>query len=462
MKKLLLKFTTLIMIFVLALSFAGCSLFDEGENGVQDGVNGDDITNQTPSVDTNNGNNGVINGEEVNVPSIDEITDKPSFGVADDERQEMKKTEVIAKVRGAVVAIKLESGLGSGVIVDMNLTNKDDTVVDGENEFYIMTCHHVIDSAGEITVYLPDAEMDNWGESDYDEDNYAFKGKIGGGNDSELAVTLIGGDQKSDIALLKLKVSNAEIAKKIVKVKFPPTEGYSMMVGEDVIAIGNPGGDLPGTVSVGTISYINRETTVGGVGDLSLIQINVDIYHGSSGGGLFNMYGELIGITNAGRDGTADAGGSVQSYSGLNFSIPYIVDAKNGADDYGFMNVAGQLLITKTQTNYGYVPGRASMFGFTSTQDLKTNEVKVSEVTNGSIAYGKLRVNDRILKVVKGDKTGLANVADITGNADVTAVFKTLKAGDKVSLLVYRPGTGNVEVEMTAVQYIFCNTGIYT
>ncbi len=470
MKKILFKITALIMIFVLALSFAGCSLFDtgrvpdSGDNGVNSGGNvGDNGGNGSNSANGGGVGNGdyVNNGGAVNLPAIEEIAKEVQFGrLEEGNRTEKKKTEVIADVRSSVVAIALGTSAGSGVIVDMKLTDKEGKALDNENEFYVLTCHHVVDGKGDITIYLPDAEMDNYGESDYNSQDYTFKGKIGGETNDDMAVTLIGGDQKSDVALLKVKINNALIAKRVVKAKLAP-DTYSMMVGEDVIAIGNPGGDLPGTASVGTISYLNRETSVGGVGALTLIQINVDIYHGSSGGALFNMYGELIGITNAGRDGVVGEDGTVQTYSGLNFAIPYIVDKNSGADDYGFLNVASQLLITKTANNYGYVDGRAGMFGFTTTQQLNSTVVQITAVTENSLAYGKLYVGDKIQKAVKGDKSALASAPTITSNAEVTAIFKTVNAGDKVSLLVARPGAGNVEVEMTAVQYIFCDTGIY-
>ncbi len=434
MKKSIFKIITIVMVFAFALSFAGCSLFEtsEADSGLQP------------------------------PPIIETYTNKAEFGRIQGERLDKTKGQVISEVRGSVVAISIKDGesiaYGSGVIVDMNLTDEDGNILDQDNEFYILTCHHVIDSMGAITVYLPDAECDNVGEKDYDEINYKFTGTIGPTMYNDQAVTLVGGDMRSDIALLKLKVANPTIASKITKVKFPPSEGYNMQVGEDVIAIGNPSGELPGTASLGYISYINRETEISLVGEMTLLQINVDIYHGSSGGALFNLYGELIGITNSGLDGyVAEDNSSVVSYSGLNFAIPYVVDANNGDNDSGFMNIAGQLLASKTATNYGYVTGRFS-FGITVTQS--NSNVVIADVTKGSVAYkAGLRSGDVIKAIEKGDSiTGVPT--EVTSNEQVAEIFDSLKIGDKITLKVYRStDRQNYNITMTTQQHRFCDTG---
>ncbi len=433
MKKILLKLVTLISILALTLSFAGCAFFQSRPN-----------------------DNGSIN----DLPSSTEALDLVEVGKINGDRVVKDKTQVIAEVRSAVVAIAVandgSTSYGSGVIVDLRRVDEDGELLDGANDFYVMTCHHVIDGLGDITVYLPDAELDNFGESDYDE-NYAFTGKIGSNMYPDKAVTLVGGDSKSDIALLKLDISGSGIdASTIKKVAFP-TDSYQMMVGEDVIAIGNPSGKAPGTVTVGTISYINRETTISEVGDMTLTQINVDIYHGSSGGALFNLYGELIGITNGGSD----------TYSGMNYAIPYVIDKANGTSDFGFINIASHLLATKTQNNYGYVDGRIGLFGFTTTQETlqdNSTQVRITEVTANSLAYeAGLTANDVITKIVKGDKAALSSASNVTTNAEVTAVVRSLKAGDTLSIQIKRQGNLQpITISIPTKQYIFCDTGNYT
>ncbi len=188
---------------------------------------------------------------------------------------------------------------------------------------------------------------------------------------------------------------------------------------------------------------------------MTLLQLNVDIYHGSSGGALFNMYGELIGITNGGND----------KYSGINYAIPFIIDATQGALDKGFLSVSGQLIATATEKNYGYVSGRICKFGFdASTQ---SSSVVINSVNSGSLAYkAGLQASDVILKAKKNatSEQDLRNSPDITSSEQLTSVFKALVVGDKVSLLVERGSVFNrktIMITMSAIQYIFCDTGIY-
>ena len=396
------------------------------------------------------------NGSIDNLPDSTATAHSIVFNQSAGAREKMAKEDAIAKVRRSVVAIKMplsdsSVSYGSGVIIDIVRTDKDGNNLDGENVFYILTCHHVIDSQGAITVYVPDEEGDNWGESDYNGD-YAFSGKIGGTFTGE--VSLIGGDQESDIALLKLDITGSGVSKdKIVKSSLAPSSGYQMKVGEDVFAIGNPSGTLPGTVSVGTISYINRETSISDIGNMTLLQINTDIFHGSSGGALFNMYGEIIGVTNAGSD----------TYVGICYSIPYVVDEANGDKDKGFINIATQLLGSYTGSNYGYISGRLEKFGFTAQEvAVENGVVKVSSVVQGSQANLKgIKVEDVIQKAQKAG----SDAVTIDSISKLTSVITSMTQGDTLTLTLRRKAGyfdyASVTVTLTAKQFIFCDTGDY-
>jgi S1-C subfamily serine protease len=236
-----------------------------------------------------------------------------------------------------------------------------------------------------------------------------------------------------------------------------------MRVGEDVFAIGNPSGILPGSVTVGTIGYINREVTITGIGDMTLVQLNVDIYHGSSGGALFNMYGEVIGITNSGSD----------TYVGIGYAIPYVIDVANGTKDNGFINIASQLLGTYIPgRNFGYITGRLEKFGF-SAQSItdKNNAICVADITVGSQAYNSgMIVGDVIdsVQVLKSDGNG-SFVAGSVIKADtldkISSAISTMNIGDKLAVNLIRTSyTGqktNHIATFTARQYIFCDTGLY-
>jgi serine protease Do len=161
--------------------------------------------------------------------------------------------------------------LGSGFIVDA--------------AGYVVTNNHVIDGADEITVILDDG--------------------------AEMKATLVGTDEKTDLALLKVSSKTALPTAKM-------GDSDKARVGEWVMAIGDPFG-LGGTVTTGIISARNRDINAGAYDDF--IQTDAPINRGNSGGPLFNMYGEVIGVNSAIYSPT---GGSV----GIGFAIP-INAAKN-------------------------------------------------------------------------------------------------------------------------------------
>jgi len=158
--------------------------------------------------------------------------------------------------------------LGSGFIIDAS--------------GYIITNNHVVDEAEEISITLPDKSK--------------YKAKI------------IGRDKKTDLALLKVD------AKKDLPF-VPIGDSDSMRVGDWVIAIGNPFG-LGGSVTQGIISARQRNINAGAFDDF--LQTDAPINRGNSGGPLFNMKGEVIGINSAIFSPAGSAGGSV----GIGFAIP--------------------------------------------------------------------------------------------------------------------------------------------
>lgn len=364
------------------------------------------------------------------------------------DRAEMSISEAYASVAKTSVAILVSTSsgtsAGSGVIVDMSY---EEGAV--ENDVYILTCHHVISSTGKITVTLPDDDIS------YNNGDYVFTGTIEAGKtpDDSQAITLIGGDQSSDIAVLKLNLGvaaasgNKLSADKIVKAKVP-SSSYEIKTAASVFAVGNPTGELPGTFSAGYVSKSERVVSVDEVGEMNLMQIDVSTNHGNSGGGLYNLYGELIGITNAGND----------DYDQINFAIPFKNDSGTG-----FVKIASELLGTYTSDNYGYVAGHKEKFGFTTVQKTESNGdsyVYVGAVTEGGIAAkGGLLVNDVITKMSVND--GKINKS-VTTVSEVTEIMNSLSVGDKVTIYGTRISgwrQNNFSVTLTATQFRFCNTG---
>ena len=266
---------------------------------------------------------------------------------------------------------QVESGAGSGVIIS--------------SDGYILTCAHVVDGASNITVTI---------------------------NDKDYTATLVGEDTTSDIAVIKIDADGLT----------PATVGDSdsLKVGQNVMAVGNPLGELGGTVTGGMISALNRSVTIQGsssVNTMSLIQMDASVSPGNSGGGLFNMNGELVGIVNA-KSSSSDA-------EGLGFAIP-INDA---------IKVAQELL------ENGYVTGRPYLgITYLAVTDAQTASqlgvnaygVYVVEVVKGGPAEkAGLQAGDRIVSV---DGT------EIASKDDLGTLMQKHAAGDTLSITIAREG----------------------
>ncbi|MEG0074361.1 MAG: trypsin-like peptidase domain-containing protein [Eubacterium sp.] len=274
------------------------------------------------------------------------------------------RTEIVTG--GSRVQQAVSEGAGSGVIVT--------------NDGYIVTNNHVIDGASKITVKTKNGE--------------SYK------------ATLVGTDPTSDVALLKIDAKDLQ----------PAVMGDSgkLTVGEQAVAIGNPLGELGGTVTDGIISALDREITLDG-DTMNLLQTNAAINPGNSGGGLFNEYGELVGIVVAKSSGTG--------VEGLGFAIP-INDVKS---------------VVESLSNYGYVKGRVSLG--VSLVDVDSAEkamqyrvsemgVYVAEVTDNSGASAAgIKTGDRIVSV---DGT------EVSTSADVKQALKKHKVGDQTQIEIKR------------------------
>lgn len=311
-----------------------------------------------------------------------ESIDRTSTNSTDTSNSGAMTTQQIAESAGnSVVEIKTETvtnnnrlqqavseGAGSGVIVT--------------GDGYVVTNNHVIDGASKITVILKSGESHQ--------------------------ATLVGTDSSSDVALLKIEASNLQ----------PAVMGDSskLSVGETVVAIGNPLGELGGTVTDGIISALNREITIDG-DTMNLLQTNAAINPGNSGGGLFNEYGELVGIVDAKSTGTG--------VEGLGFAIP-INDVKT---------------VVESLSQNGYVKGRPSLG--VSLVDVDSAEtamqyrvsetgVYVAQITdNSGAASAGLQSGDKIVSV---DGTAVSSAAD------VKTVIKSHSVGDQVKIEVKRNG----------------------
>ena len=249
---------------------------------------------------------------------------------------------------------------------------------------YVVTNHHVIDGASSVTV------------STYEGTQYTAE--------------IVGSDSTNDVALLKVDASGLPAV----------TLGSSdnLIVGDQVVAIGNPLGELTSTMTVGYVSAKDRDVTTDGT-TINMLQTDVAINSGNSGGPLFNMKGEVVGITTAKYSGSSSSGATIE---GIGFAIP--ID-----DVYG---------IIESLRQFGYVTG-AYLGVLVTPVDPDTAEAyglplgsKVESVTPGSCAEAAgVQAKDII--------TGLGEY-DVESNTDLTRALRKFEAGDTTTIRVYRGG----------------------
>ena len=258
--------------------------------------------------------------------------------------------------------------VGSGVIVDAE-------------RGFLLTNHHVIDGADEITVTLTDRRT--------------------------LEATLVGADPETDIALLKVEPEQLTA--------MPLADSDALQVGDYVVAIGNPFG-LGQTVTAGIVSAVGRS----GLGMKSyedFIQTDAAINSGNSGGALINLKGELVGINTA---IIAPGGGNV----GIGFAIPINMASRimdqllaHGEIQRGRIGVQIQDL----------TPDLAEALGTTHQQG-----AVVSQVVPGTPAEAAgLQAGDVVVEM---------NDAPVTGSSDLRNMVGLLRVGDAVRLTVVRDG----------------------
>ena len=256
---------------------------------------------------------------------------------------------------------------------------------------YILTNYHVIESSNSITVSLYDGTT-------YD-------------------AALIGYDASNDIAVLKVE------AEGLTPVIIGDSDNLN--VGDSVVAIGNPLGELTFSLTSGAVSAKDREVTLSSSVTMDLIQTDCAINSGNSGGALFNLYGEVIGITNA-KYSSSGTGASIDN---IGFAIPinnvwHIIESiiEKGYISKPYMGISVTDVSEESQA-FGIPKGAA-----------------VAQVTEGSPAEkAGLKSGDVITK---------ANDLEITCGNDIVDYVAEAEAGDEIHLTVYRQGK---TVEITVV-----------
>jgi len=265
---------------------------------------------------------------------------------------------------------RVQQSLGSGVVVDAD-------------KGYIITNHHVIDGADEISVNLSDGHT--------------------------VEATLVGSDPDTDIAVLKIDTKDLNLT------EVPLSDSDGLRVGDFVVAVGNPFG-LGQTATSGIVSALGR-SGLGIEGYEDFIQTDASINPGNSGGALVNLKGELVGINTA---ILSKSGGNV----GIGFAIPInmVRDVmaqliKHGAVQRGTLGAQAQDLTPELASAFGIEANRGAV---------------VTQVTSDSPAEkAGLKAGDVIIRI---------NERPVEDATDVRNRIGLLRVGEKVKMTVLRDG----------------------
>ncbi len=255
-----------------------------------------------------------------------------------------------------------ESSEGSGIIA----------TTDG----YIITNAHVVDGADSLYVVLSDGK--------------------------KYAAELVGSDTVTDLAVLKIDATGLTAA------EFGSSE--DLQIGDQVLAIGNPGG-LGSTTTVGYVSALNRAITSEDGYTMNCIQTDAAINPGNSGGALVNLYGQVVGINSSKIAAT--------EYEGLGFAIPMDTAQSviNSLKQYGYvkdravLGISGRYVDSYTARFYGLEAG-----------------MYVAEISNPSVSEAGITKGCVITKI---DDT------EVDSQTAITAYLVNKKPGDTVTLTVY-------------------------
>ena len=302
---------------------------------------------------------------------------------ASDEDGALSLQEIYRRCIGSVVSIVTvtPSGKASGTGIIMS------------EDGYVITNHHVIESAQAVSVLTSDNQ--------------------------EYAASVVGSDETSDLAVLKVEAEGLQAA------EFG--DSSVLQVGDSVAAIGDPlGTALRGTMTDGIISAINRDLTVNDR-TMSLIQTNAALNNGNSGGPLINCYGQVIGINTMKMSNFYSLSATVE---GIGFAIP-IDTAKPIIDE----------LIEK-----GYVSGRPAI-GIDG-ETLPATYRIYYRLPQGIYVTRVYRNSDAAAKgISEGDIITAINGVSVTTMEQLNRVKNQFTAGQTITLTIYRGGvSSDVEI----------------
>lgn len=327
--------------------------------------------------------NMYVSNSEINKVIINDV----------DQGEIMSAAQVYNKNIDSVVAIHIKSvtpsifgdyvsaGSGSGFIIS--------------EDGYVLTNYHVIENATNINVVMSDGR--------------------------EYQARLVGSEADNDIAVLKLETED-----RFTPVVFGKSD--NVVIGEEVVAIGNPLGELTFSITKGIVSAVDRDIQLDNFTAVDMFQVDCAVNQGNSGGPIFNMYGEVVGIVSAKY--------ASETIEGLGFAIPIddVVSILPDLIEYGkvinksYMGVEVTDLTQDMITQYNMVPG-----------------AYISRIEEGSCAQkAGLKIGDIITML--GDEK-------VERVSDLLSAKRAYKAGESTTLKVWRGGE-YIDLTITFDEYI--------
>ena len=348
------------------------------------------------------------------------------------EVEDTSETASAVKVMKSAVSVYTVFGTepytGAGVIYSM------DTSADGYT--YIITNYHVTNMgevighiptgnelrADEIYIYLYGSET----YAQYKDDTYSFGA-------SAIECEYVGGARNYDLAILRAKTSDI-LAVNENACAVTLADGYTLS--ETVMAIGNPEG-VGISLSKGTVSMTYNEIQmeiIEGKDDVTLRVLTTDtaINGGNSGGGLFNMQGELVGIINSSLESTADC------IEGMANALPVdnVVKVADNIIEYYESTGSVSEGVRKLYLGINYI-AENSKAEYDEQGVTLTDDLVVTYVMSNTTAYGKLRIGDVITGIVI-ERNGVKTTTMFNMTYELSDMLLTVREGDAVYLKVLR------------------------
>ena len=313
-------------------------------------------------------------------------------------KQRLTLQELYARCADTVVGVRATIGTDSDSGIGASIHWGSGFIVSADG--FIITNQHVISEADIATVVLPDG--------------------------SEYPAKLVGEDAQTDVAVLKIEAEGLPVAE--------IGDSSELVVGDEVAAIGNPLSDnLSGTMTNGIISAIDRSISYNGH-DMPMLQTNTALNEGNSGGPLFNMYGQVVGITNM----KMSAVYSDVTIEGIGFSIP-TTTVKTVTDQ---LIQTGKYVRPGLGITVGAIPAEAA-----SHYELPEG-LYISAVSDGSSAQEE--------GVQVGDILTHVNGIPVRKSDDVLEIRDAMSVGDKMTLTLVRGGkTFDVVIELRELRKLY-------